>query len=204
MTSQEIINKWLVYAEYDPNKKNHNVLSVNYEMHKICEKIKGILDYDPNGVFAVLFAKSAFLKLMKTAKVSAFDVLTNPEYLRDEKEMISIFCSQDVQRLEQDLLGKFDHLLETISPIKRLGDRDLSSEKAALMESIEVATTQLQECKIDLFKKGGEIHPIKNYSTHIHVFNRLSECLLAVESARMECIFAILTKEVLLTDISAL
>lgn len=42
---------------------------------------------------------------------------------------------------------------------------------------------ELPKCNEDLFLRGGEIKPITNFSTHIHVFERLSECLLALEQA---------------------
>ena len=183
LTPQEIIQKWLEYAQYDPNKKSHNLMSIQCAMHKICEKINGILEYDPNCMFATLFAKNAYMNLLREANVSMYDMLMHPEQFQKDRDMVALLHSPDVVRCEEELLSSFGLLLARVIPTKQIGERDEAGEKAALLESIEITTKQLQECKVDLFKKGGEFLPITNFSTHIHVFNRLSECLLAVESA---------------------
>lgn len=184
MTPVEIIKEWLKFSEYDPEKKVHNLFSTSYAYHKICENIKGILEFDPNGVFAALYAKHAFMELMKDGKVSAYDVLSNPHFLEDERAMWALFNSDEMNKVQEDLLSSFDKLVTSIISVKMLGNRDEEAEKAALLGAIEAVTTDLQKCKVDVFKKGSPMSPISYFSTHIHVFNRLSEALLQIETAR--------------------
>ena len=183
MNQIDVIKKFLEYAEYDPDRKSHNLFSMQYEMHKVCENIKSILEYDPAGSFAALFAKHSFEKLMKEAKVSAYDLLYTPDCLSEEREMTAVFQSAEMVGCENDLLEAFDKLISKIIPVKMLGNRNRDGERDALMSSIEATGTQLHKCQLDVFKKGGEIKPFTNYSVYIHLFERLSECLMAIEQA---------------------
>ena len=184
MNSAEIISKWLEYSNYDPNRKSFNLLSAQYEMHKICENIKQILTFDPLGSIAVLYAKNAFVNLMKEVKVGAFDVLSNPEYMSGEREMWEIFNSPDFILHEEAFLNSFQQLVSSIIPSKMIGNRNTEEEKNVFMGAIDAVVNQLQKLKMDVFKKGGKLLPIENYSVHIHLFERLSECLLAIECAK--------------------
>lgn len=184
MTPIDVIKEWLKFSEYDPEKKVHNLFSTSYEYHKICENIKGILEYDPNGAFAALYAKHAFAQLMKDGKVSVYDVLSNPNFLEDERAMWDLFNSEAMNDVQGNLLSAFNKLVIDIVPVKMLGNRDEAAEEAALLGAIEAVTTELQKCKVDVFKRGAPMGPISYFSTHIHVFNRLSEALFQVEAAQ--------------------
>jgi len=89
MNAIDILEKWFKYSEYDPNRTSFNLLSSDYMMHKACENIEKLSSYDPSGTFAVLYAKHCFEECLKQARVKAYDVVANPDYLIEEREMYS-------------------------------------------------------------------------------------------------------------------
>ena len=97
--------------------------------------------------------------------------------------MWDIFMSEDFSVVEKQFLDTIDSLASKIVGVKQIGERDLEKERAALFDSIVSVTEELTKCKTSLYLKGGQIQPIKNFSTSIHVFDRLAECLLALEQA---------------------
>ena len=183
MNAIDILEKWFNYSEYDPNRTTFNLLSSDYMMHKACENIEKLSSYDPSGTFAVLYAKHCFEECLKQARVKAYDVVANPDYLIEEREMYNIFNSPDVTTIENALLNDFNTLIMNATQGRQIGVRDREKEKEALFSSITAVTEQLVKCNVDLFARGGVIQPIKNFSMHIHVFNWLAECLCALEHA---------------------
>lgn len=183
MRAVDILKKWLEYAEYDPEQRTHNLLSVKYDYHRVCANISSFLGYDPTGEIAVMYAKHRFASILKDSKVNAFDVVADPDCLKDEMEMWRTFNSPDFVAIENTVLDRFDDLLRQVVPTQMLGNRDMEAERDALFGSIEAVVDALHKCNVDLFLRGGDIGRIHHFSTHIHVFNQLAECLLAIEKA---------------------
>ena len=184
MTTQEILQHWLDYTKYDPNQKSFNLLSSNYAFHRASKAMSAVMEFDPTGTIAVLYAKEVYLQICKEQSVSLFDLWSgeNPE-LKDGKTMWDIFMSEDFSVVEKQFLDAIDSLTSKIVGVKQIGERDLEKERAALFDSIVSVTEELTKCKTSLYLKGGQIQPIKNFSTSIHVFERLADCLLALEQA---------------------
>lgn len=184
MQASDILKKWLEYAEYDPEQRSHNLLSIRYEYHRVCDQISDFLKYDPAGELAIMYAKHRFASILKECRIKVFDVIADPECIQDELQMWRLFCSEEVTGIENDVLDRFDSLLQKVVPVQMLGDRDREAERTALFDSVEAVVDQLHKCNVDLFLRGGPIGAIHNFSTHIHVFNQLAECLLALEQAQ--------------------
>lgn len=184
MDTASILKKFMVYAEYDPDQHTFNLLSANYAFHKAIEQIKKITSYDPTGAFAVLHAKHSFMKVLKDCRLNAFEIISKPDSLREEYEMWDIFNSPEVAAVEQSILDSFSNLLDQVqnTPAK-LGERNLDLERQSLLSCVEAVVEALPECNEDLFLRGGEIKPTTNFSTNIHVFSWLAECLMALEKA---------------------
>lgn len=184
MTTQEILQHWLDYTKYDPNQKSFNLLSSNYAFYRASKAMSAVMEFDPTGTIAVLYAKEVFLQICKEQSVSLFDLLSGeiPE-LKDGKTMWDIFMSDDFSVVEKQFLDAIDSLTSKVVGVKPIGERDLEKERAALFDSIVSVTEELTICKTSLYLKGGPIQPIKNFSTSIHVFERLADCLLALEQA---------------------
>lgn len=184
LEATEILKKWLQYTEYDPDQKSFNLLSNQYTLHKCCKTIEALQPYDPTGAFSVLYAKQQFIQMLKEISVKAFDCVQNPDYLAEEREMWAVFHSADVLAVEKQILDAFDAMVQKIVPAKMLGSRDKEKEREAINWAIEAIAEELPKCNEDLFLKGSILQPVRNFSTYIHVFNRLADCLLALEAAQ--------------------
>lgn len=184
MTTSEIFQHWLKYSEYDPEQKSFNMLSANYQFHKIGDNMKKIMAFDPSGTIAILYAKAKYIELCKDVRITLADVFENPESYADDKEMWDIFHSEDIITVENDLLSKIDAVVSQVIPTKQLGDRNREAERKTLYGNIETIVEEMTGLHEDLFLRGGPIGRISHFSTHIHVFDSLAQCLLALESAR--------------------
>lgn len=184
MTVQEILQYWLDYTKYDPDQKSFNLLSSNYTFHRASKAMSAVMEFDPTGTIAVLYAKDVYLQICKEQKVSLFDLWSGKiSELKDGKIMWDIFMSEDFSVVEKQFLDEIDFLVSIIVGVKQIGNRDLEKERSVLFDSVVSVTEELTKCKTSLYLKGGSIQPIKNFSTSIHVFDRLAECLLALEQA---------------------
>lgn len=183
MKAVDILKKWLAYTEYDPERKSFLLGSLTSEFHSCNQTISKFMPYNPSGEIAVLYAKHCFQKIMKEQRLNAFVVISQPEQLQSHWDMWKLFCSTDVQAIEESILNDFNVLLADIVPTKMVGKRDLDAEKEAIVGAVEAVVEEIHKCNVDLFLKGGTIGRITNFSTHIHVFNQLAECLLTLEQS---------------------
>lgn len=184
MTYLEILNKWAEYIEYDPNQKSFNLLSHSYELHRVGEMIGNILDYDESGALATIYAKQKFKQIVKDCKVSAWEALSNPNFLFEEKDMYNIFYDKHVQEAENEFIGNLQNIHSKITKEKLIGEEE-SNEKQIqkILNCLSEVIESIGRCNVDLFKKGGIIQRKLNVNTHIHIFESLLECLVAIENA---------------------
>ena len=62
MTPYDILNRWAAYSEYTPNEtKALNMLSSQYPAYRSREQLQKIREFDPNGLFSVMYAKNKFI-----------------------------------------------------------------------------------------------------------------------------------------------
>lgn len=183
MTTEQILKHWLTYSEYDPEQKSFNLLSANYQFHKICDNMKKIMAFDSSGVIAILYAKTKFIELCKDIRITLADAFEKPEDFADDRRMWDIFHSEGITVIEDELLEKIDAVVSQVISTKQLGERDRDAERKTLYGNIEVVVEEMTGLHEDLFLRGGAIGPITHFSTHIHVFDSLAQCLLALETA---------------------
>lgn len=182
MSAIEILNRWAAYSKFDPNQTRFNLMSDEYTYHRCNEQLVKFMEYDPSGALGVIYARGTFEKALADKRVKVIDIVKHPDAINDELEMWRIFNSPDIELVQQELLNGINKLVLQITGSKMLGKRDLDAERKALLSSVDAVVEQLQKCRVDLFLKGGKIKPIKKFSTHIHVFERLADCLLALEA----------------------
>lgn len=184
MNAHEILQQWLAYTKYDPDQKTFNMLSVNYAFNRASQEMAAVMEYDPTGTIAVLYAKDFFVSLCKESKISYYNLFTdNDKELEEDRKMWDIFMSEDVMAVEKQFLDAINALASQVIAVRQIGDRDLEKERAVLFESIASVTEELTRCKVSLYLKGGPIQKVQNFSTKIHIFERLADCLLALEQA---------------------
>lgn len=181
----KILDEWAKYSEYDPEQRQFNLCSANYEFHQTGKKIEEILsEYDPTGAFAVIKAKLSFESVLKNSKINVFEVVSNPDTLSEERKMYELFQSKEVKEVEKNLLEKINSIYISATGDKLIGELKQEDAAPILFECIDGVTNQMKGCQRDLYKKGGVIKPIHYISTKINVFPTLSVCLTSLERAK--------------------
>ncbi len=183
MTATEILKEWLQYADYDPNRTTHKLFSMEYEFHKICETVRKFLPFDPSAQLAVLYIKRQFTALLKKCSLNAFSIISDPSSIEAHTAMWKLLHEESVTQIENAALSKISGIVDSVIPSKMLGERNTDAEADVLFQSIEVVAESLEKCNVDLHLKGNAIGQINHFSTKIHVFQRLCDCLLTLEGA---------------------
>lgn len=180
----EIIERWSQYSKYDPEQTRFNLLSSEYDLHRCNKRIARLTEnYDPTGALAVIYAKNTCRSLLQNTQITLLDMLETPEKYQETAEIWKLFNSEDVLAVEDGYLDALDKLLRQVAGRPLLGERDRESEKQSFFSAVDAVVEELDGCNVDLFQRGGEFRSITKFSTHIHIFERLADCLLALERA---------------------
>lgn len=188
MTTFEILERWAQYTKFDPEQTRFNLLSSEYTLNRCNKRIQELLNnYDTSGTLAVVYAKNICRELLQEKKLTLFEALTDLEKYQETKEIWDMFSSQEVMDIEDAYLNAVDKLVQQVTGAKMLGQRDTNTERDAFSESVDAVVEELQVgvggCNEELYRRGGEFKPVGKFSTHIHVFQRLADCLIYLESA---------------------
>lgn len=177
-----ILDKWAEYSNYDSSQTSFNLLDMSHELHSFNKLIEVVIsEYDNTGAIAVILCKMKFIEMMKKAKVEAWKVLETENILSNEKEMYALFNSRTVTDTEVSVAESINTVMERIIGTKMIGDMDKNSVISKAMESIYLVIKSLEGCNEDLYLRGGEMLPINNFNTNIHVFPSLASCLTTLE-----------------------
>ena len=183
MNNLEILDKWAKYTDYDPEQKSFNLLNYTYELHDINKRIERIIKiYDKTGGLAVIQAKIMFKRILKKASYNAFEYMKNPNMVNEDKEIWDIFHCKEVISIENSYIDAINKLSEEIIGKYLIGERNNEEILEDLFEAIDTVMESLEKCNVNLFIKNGQILPINKISTHIHLFETLAECLIALET----------------------
>lgn len=196
MRIENILKKWIEYTDFDPDRKKFNLLSAEYEFHKISKKMTDISQFDPSGTLAVLYAKNKFEQFSEHTKVPLRTILEEPESLRESSEMWDMLHSAEVRSLEDGLVKELAKIRDTgaengYALLQPAGKPDESAqdegsmialERKALSDSVNVVVEEATALRTELYLKGN--HPIGTVTTFCHrllVFSSIAECLLSLE-----------------------
>jgi len=183
MTYMDVLEKWAIYSEYDREQTSFNLLSSNYTLHQVGKLIEMLLsEYDNTGMLAVIYAKIQFENLLKDTKIKVWDVVSNPNTYKEEKDMYELFNTPIVTEAENEFIGRLNHIYLKITNGKLIGEDD--GQRKQLLDSVERVVESINKCNVDLFMKGGKVCNVQNVSTKLHIFNTLAECLLTIEKAQ--------------------
>lgn len=188
MTAFEILERWAQYTKFDPEQTRFNLLSSEYTLNRCNKRIHELLNnYDPTGTLAVVYAKNTCRELLQETKLTLFEAMTELEKYQETKKIWDMFSSQDVKDIERAYLNAVDRLVQQVTGAKMLGQRDTNTERDAFFASVDAVVEELHigvgGCNEELYRRGGEFKPVGKFSTHIHVFQRLADCLISLESA---------------------
>jgi len=138
-------------------------------------------------VISVLYAKDAFVNILRSHKVSMYDAIANKECIQEEQEMYDIFTSPSVEAIEKTFLSNIDKLIDRMTGHKLLtgevsGDGD-ETMLSTLISAIDAVTEELPKCNNDLFLRGGAFQPVQTISKQICVCPTVADCLVNLSSA---------------------
>ena len=148
----DILEKWAIYSRYDREQTSFNLLSNAYGFHQIGKLIEMLLsEYDETGMLAVIYTKIQFENLLKETKITVWDVLSNPDAYRAEKDMYELFNTPIVTEAENDFIDRLNHIYLKITNGKLIGKDD--GQIKQLFNSIEKVIESINRCNVDLFMK---------------------------------------------------
>lgn len=185
-TCLDILNFWFVFTGYDPDKKSFNLLSQDYEIHRCNKNIDTFMSYDPTGALCVIYARTAYENLVKDARIKLIDILNNTASLYPDLAVWRIFHWPEIETMSDYLLDQMNQLLINMTGRAQIGNRDKTAERRQLSSSVEAVVRQLDNCHIELYFKNPAapvLSHIPKFSPKIHVFDRLCDCLLALEQS---------------------
>ena len=181
----EILNDWAKYIDYDENQKQFNLLNWSYETHKATKNLKHIIDdYDDTGLIAVLTVKRLFSKMLKDSRMSLFDILNNPDELEKHKKMFDTFNNKGILQAEKKYFDTIQSLVCKVIGKDLLGEIDSENFENKVFDYTDIVISTLDKCKIEFYQKGSNLKEITNFSTNIHVFPSLAECLLTLNNVK--------------------
>lgn len=181
---ERVLNAWSEYAGYDPKQMRFNLMSWEFEYNRICKRMQKITEgYDHSGTLAVLYAKNAFRHIMSETQVQVMSVLEDSSALAEERAMWALFNEPAFSALEDAYIRKINHLTEQILGRKALGEADRAETLETLNRTVDAIIEEIDTCHLDVYRIGGPVQPVTHISPAIHVFPRLANCVLALESA---------------------
>ena len=178
----DILEKWGAYSRYDRNQNQFNLLSANYEFHKVGKMIETILnEYDESGKLAVLYAKINFEMVMRKCSTDLWTILSNPQDLEEERAMYSLFQSDIVRDAEVSFVRGLNLLYQQVTKGRLIGSSE--EDIQTLLPYLDTVLGQMGKLNTDLFAGNGCIGNISHIDSALHVFETMAECLLSLEKA---------------------
>lgn len=172
-TIENILQKWFSYM-------NRN----NFYFYTEIQSAQNLLqNYDVNGLFTSVYARGRFEMFLNSQKVSLLKLLTDPEYIAEEKELYELLHSDIVNRAEDSILESMSTILLAISGKTEIGERDKKAERESLQRCIENTTESLRSLHLDVYRKGGRVGTITSFPTQVFLYNTLAECVMDMERA---------------------
>lgn len=184
MTASEIVEKFLKYGEYDPNERQFNVLSAHYDLHRMCDDIRKMIEFDPNCEFAVLYIKEKYRNLLNNCSVKVLDLVSGAKSFQEEFTMWKMLTSDDVASVEDNILNAVSDFVVMATGKQQIGKRNIEQERATLADAVTSVIGELGKCKVNLFLRGGELKPVSSICKTLQVFDTIAECLCTIEKAQ--------------------
>lgn len=178
----DIIKRFVSYTDYDSNQTKFNILSPSYEFHRAVQRIEKVLELDPSGRCAVLYAKNVFEHVMAQARFHVMDYLRDPECLREELTMYALFNDKSVAEAKESLIEDLDRISEQASGIRMIGTADF--DDTSFYQIVDAIAEKLCKlAKTDVYYRTGKTGEIKTFCNRVLVYRTMRDCVLSLESA---------------------
>lgn len=181
----DILEKWAEYVNFDAEQKSFNLANFSFETHKTTKNLKHIIeDYDESGFLAVMTAKRLFDRMLKDSRITLFDAITDKDEMPKHKEMYDLFYSEEVNKAEESYISNIKALIGKITG-NLLEDKSLSETfPDKVLGYTDIVIQSIDKCRLDVYKKSENTAlEVTNFSTDIHVFPSLGECVLTLSGA---------------------
>lgn len=186
MEIREILNDFAKYIDYNPEQKEFNLFSNDYLFHCAGQKIEELLSgYDPTGILSVIYARNIFLQASKNYGIKLFDYLSNEAVRNDIARDVNMYeklCDPYIIEAENAYIDEMDKMVQQVTGKKMIGKRNAETERKTFFDSVWKAIEDLSKCRVDIFRKNGNIGKIEKITTRILVFERMADCLLYIET----------------------
>ena len=180
----DILDQWAKYVNYNEDQSSFRLGSWDYDTHETTKKLKHIIDnYDPTGVLAVLTAKHLFYKMLESTRISLSDAINCPEDLKKHKDMLDAFNDPAIQAAEVHYVDVLKAMVRKVIGKDLLGDFDVEAFETKILDRTDNVIRSLDKCKVEVYKRGGKLAPLSHFSSGIHIFPSLAECLFSLEAA---------------------
>ena len=180
----DILEKWAEYIEYDENQTTFNLLNYSYEAHNRTKNLTHIIeDYDETGLLAVLTVKRLFEMMMKNSRITLFDAINQPEEIQKHVDMQKLFDSPEIKTAETNFIDAIKQLTLKVVGKELIGKFDDSEFTNKVFNCVDNVIQTIDKCRIEFYQKGGEFTEVTNFSTSIHTFPSLADCLITLSNA---------------------
>ena len=180
----EILENWAKYIDYDENQTSFNLLNYSYEAHNRTKKLSHITDdYDETGLLAVLTVKRLFELMMKNSRITLLDAINNPNEIQKHVDMYNLFESPEIKVAEKNFIDAIKQLTTKVIGKDLIGTFDDATFSDKVFRCVDNVIQTIDKCKIEFYQKGGEFTEVSNFSTSIHTFPSLADCLITLSNA---------------------
>lgn len=180
----DILEKWAEYVNYDEEQTCFNLLNYDYETNKRTKQLTHIInDYDESGILAILTIKRLFEAIIKDSKISLLDAMDHPEEIKKHLEMREYLNCPEIKEAEDVFIDKIKQLALKVISKDLIGKFDDENFTNKVFLHVDNVIQTIDKCKIEFYQQGGEFTEITNFSTNIHVFPSLAECLITLSNA---------------------
>ena len=188
------MEKWADFIRYDENKNHFSFGGKGnwrdeYEVHSLTKSLKHINEsYDESGFLAVQSIKQFFFKTLKELNVCLFDLFSDDKEYKKElaeyKDMYRLLTSPKIKAAEDEYLERMHALACKVVGKKFIGTFDKEVFGAGVFRYTTNVISTLDMCRIEFYQEGGEFTEVTYYSTNIHVFPSLADCVLTLSTAK--------------------
>lgn len=183
-SAADVLDTWARLSAFDPEQHKFNLLSYEFSVHVIGKKIARAAEFFPGSAsLAVLYLKNAYTAMLKEMKISVKDAFTRLDELQELRAIWDMLNSQDVAAIESTAVDAAEKIVNQVFGMQMLGEKDIEAETAMLRNAAETVIDYLPTCHVECYRAGGPIGVIQHYVPIIKDYDRLSDCLLAMENA---------------------
>lgn len=180
----KILDEWANVLKFDPDQKSFNLGNFSLDIHIAGETMKKFIDqFDHSGELSVLYAKHFYLDYLKHLSIKLLDLFAHDSVddLRKFQDLYWTMKGHDIKVIESKWIEAVAKILNRLG-IYLISDK---FDTSVLYDSVECIVKDITKCNIDVFGKGprSKDNELFTYSTTIHVFNTLADCILNISSS---------------------